>query len=139
MVRSYFCLNIISSVLISGFMSNLHVKLAVDLKMEWPNSSHIKKMPASTSIKMVCSHCILIPQGSTGSKIFVCVCQMKAHIFLIMTPKFQLQIHYTLEVIAENVPISGIPIFIFLCIFIIALASPPVSNTYFCPRRENKK
>ena len=60
--------------------------------------------------------------------------QMKAHIFLIVTWKFQLQIHYTLAVIAENVPISGIPIFIFLCIFITA--SSPVSHSYFCPRRE---
>ena len=40
-------------------------------------------------------------------------CQMKAHIFLIIIPKFQPQIHHTLEVIAENVPISGIPIFIY--------------------------
>ena len=51
-------------------------------------------------------------------------CQMKAHIFLIITPKFQVQIHFTLEVIAENVPISGIPILIFLCIFVTA--SSPV-------------
>ena len=28
-------------------------------------------------------------------------CQMKAHIFLIVTPKFQLQLYYTLAVIAE--------------------------------------
>ena len=28
--------------------------------------------------------------------------------FLIITSKFQLQIHYTLEVMAENVPVSGI-------------------------------
>ena len=61
-------------------------------------------------------------------------CQMKAHI-LIITPKSQLQIRYTLEVIAENAPISGVPFWIFLCIFITA--SPPVSHTYFCPRREN--
>ena len=39
--------------------------------------------------------------------------QMKAYIFLITTPKFELQIHYTLEIIAENVLISGIQIFIF--------------------------
>ena len=31
---------------------------------------------------------------------------MKAHIFLIITEKFSFQIHKTLEVIAENVPIS---------------------------------
>ena len=62
--------------------------------------------------------------------------QMKANIFLITTPKFQLQIHCTFEVIAENVPISGIPILNFFCIFITA--SSPVSNICFCPRRENK-
>ena len=61
---------------------------------------------------------------------------MKAHIFLIITPKFQLQIHYTLKVIAKNVTFSVVPISI-LCIFITA--SSPVSHTYFCPRRENKK
>ena len=36
-----------------------------------------------------------------------CQNEMKAHIFLITTPKFQLQIHYTLEVIAENATTSG--------------------------------
>ena len=44
-------------------------------------------------------------------------CQMKAYIFLIIIPKFWLQIQYTLEVIAENVPFSSIPIFIFLYVF----------------------
>ena len=39
--------------------------------------------------------------------------QQKAHIFLNITPKFPLQIHYTLAVIAENAPISGITIFVF--------------------------
>ena len=62
--------------------------------------------------------------------------QIKAHIFLIITQKFQLQIHYMLAVIAENVPIFGIPILIFLCIFITGTF--PVSHSYFCPRRENK-
>ena len=46
--------------------------------------------------------------------------QMKAHIFFIITTIFQLQIHYTLEVIAEKVLISSIPILIFSCIFITA-------------------
>ena len=63
--------------------------------------------------------------------------QMKAHIFLIITQKFHLQIHYTVAAIAENVLISGIPILIFLCIFITA--SSPVSLSYFCPRSENNK
>ena len=61
---------------------------------------------------------------------------MKARIFLIITPKFQIQIEYTLEVIAENVPISGIPILIFLCIFITA--SFPSVTYVILPRRENK-
>ena len=84
------------------------------------------------AIKVVCSHCILIPQDSTGSSTLCC--QMKVHVFLIITPKFQLQIHYTLVVIAESVPISGIPILVFLYIFITA--SFPMSHSYFCPRRE---
>ena len=61
---------------------------------------------------------------------------MKAHIFLSITPKFQLQIHYTLEVLTENAPTSGIPIFIFSCNFLTA--SSPVSHTCFCLRREIK-
>ena len=56
---------------------------------------------------------------------------MKAIIFLIITPKFQLQIHYTLEVTTENVPFSGVPILIFLCISI--KVSSLVSHTYDCP------
>ena len=40
---------------------------------------------------------------------------METRIFLIIASKFQLQIYYSLEVEAENVPISGIPILIFLC------------------------
>ena len=57
------------------------------------------------------------PQGSTRSSTFFWY-QMKAHIFLIITPKFQLRIHCTLAVVAENVPFSSIPILIFSCIFI---------------------
>ena len=52
---------------------------------------------------------------------------MKAHIFLIVTPKFQPQIHYTLEVIAENVPISSIPIWI-ICVSIGLLIFAPVEK-----------
>ena len=62
---------------------------------------------------------------------------MKAHIFLITIPKFQLQIHYTLEIVTENVSISIIPNF-FLCIFTKASLSP-VPHSYFWLRRENKK
>ena len=54
---------------------------------------------------------ILIPRVQPEVVLFCC--QIKAHIFLIINPKFQLQICYTLEVIAENVHISGIPILIF--------------------------
>ena len=75
------------------------------------------------------------PPGLNG--IITFWCQLKAHIFLSITPKFQLQIHYTLAVVAENLSISGIPTLIFLCIFITALF--PVSHSYICPRRENKK
>ena len=46
--------------------------------------------------------------------------------------KVKLQIHYTLEVIAENVSISSVPTMVFSCIFITA--SSTVSHTYFCPR-----
>ena len=49
------------------------------------------------NFRVECSHSILIPQGSTRSSSFWS--QMKAHIFLITTPKFQLQIHYTLAFI----------------------------------------
>ena len=46
---------------------------------------------------------ISIPQGSTGSSTFLV--SYKSPFFLILTQKFQLQIHNTLEVIAENIPI----------------------------------
>ena len=62
---------------------------------------------------------------------------MKAHIFLIIILKFHLQILCSFWDTAENVTITGIPISNFLCIYITA--SSPVSHTYFCPRRENKK
>ena len=87
------------------------------------------------TFKAVCSHCILIPRAQLEVVPFFW-CQMKPHIFLIIAPKFQLQIHYTSEVIAENVPISDIPILIFICIFITV--SSPVSYTYFCPGKKIK-
>ena len=40
--------------------------------------------------------------------------------FSYYNPKFQLQIHYTMEVMTENVLLSAIPILIFLCISITA-------------------
>ena len=59
---------------------------------------------------------------------------MKAHVFLIITPTFQPQIHYTLKVKAENVPSSGIPIFIFLC----KQPHPQCQILVFCPGEKIK-
>ena len=78
---------------------------------------------------------ILIPRAQP--EVVLLCCYLKAYIFLIITQKFQLQIHYTAEVTAENGSTSGIPILIFLCIFVTA--SFPVLHTCFCFRRENKK
>ena len=61
----------------------------------------------------------------------------KSPYFIHYNPKFQLQMHYSLAVKAEKVPISSIPILIVLC-FSITTRSP-VLHSYFCPRRENKK
>ena len=58
-------------------------------------------------------HCILIPQGLTGSIPFLYV----AHIFLIIIQKFQLQIHCTLAVIAENAPFSSKAMLVFFNVF----------------------
>ena len=82
--------------------------------------------------KVTCSHNSLIP-GLNRKKYFCCCCQMKTFIFLIIIPKFQLQIYYTLEVLIICRPI---PILILLCIYITASSS--VSHTCFCPG-ENKK
>ena len=59
---------------------------------------------------------------------------MKALIFLIITLKFQLQIYYTLAVTAESIPISSVPILIFLCIFITA--SSQCHILIFAPREK---
>ena len=56
---------------------------------------------------------------------------------LIITSNFQFQIHYSLEVTAENVRISDIPILIFLVM--LTTASPLVSHTCLCPWKENNK
>ena len=48
------------------------------------------------------------PLESAGSSYFFGI-KWKPIFFYKITPNFQLQIHYTLEVIAGNVPISGIP------------------------------
>ena len=62
---------------------------------------------------------------------------MKAHIFLIANPKFQLQILCSLVDITKSVKLNGIPENNFLCIFI--LASSPGVHTFFCLWRVNKK
>ena len=63
--------------------------------------------------------------------------QMKAHIFLIANPKFQLQILCSFGDITKSVKLNGIPENNFLCIFIIA--SSPGVHTFFCLWRVNKK
>ena len=62
---------------------------------------------------------------------------MKAHIFLIANPKFQLQILCSFEDITKSVKLNGIPENNFLCIFIIP--SSPEVHTFFCLWRVNKK
>ena len=84
------------------------------------------------NLNIRCSHCILI---------LLFWCLNNAYIFLIIAPKFQLQIHYILEVLAEKCRPTCTYFrytnLIFLFIFITA--SSPVGHTYFCPRRENRK
>ena len=55
---------------------------------------------------------------------------MKAHIFLIANPKFQLQILCSFGDITKSVKFNGIPENNFLCIFIIASSSGV--HTFFC-------
>ena len=62
---------------------------------------------------------------------------MKAHIFLVANPKFQLQILCSSGDMTKNVKLIGIPENDFLCIFIIA--SSPGVHTFFCLWRVNKK
>ena len=61
---------------------------------------------------------------------------MKAHIFLIANPKFQLQILCSLGVITKSVKLNGIPENN-LCTFIIA--SSPGVHTFFCLDLESKQ
>ena len=61
---------------------------------------------------------------------------MKAHIFLIANPKFQVQILCSFGDIIKSVKLNGIPENN-LCIFIIA--SSPGVHTFFCLWRVNKK
>ena len=79
---------------------------------------------------------ILIHQGSSGSSTFF-LFQIKAHICLVLNPKFQLQILCSFGDMTKKVKFIGIPENNFLCIFIIA-TSPRV-HTFFCIWRENKK
>ena len=61
---------------------------------------------------------------------------MKAHIFLIANPKFQLQILCSFGDITKSVKLIGIPENNFLCIFIIA-SSP--GGAYFLLPLESKQ
>ena len=79
---------------------------------------------------------ILIPPGSTESSTFFWY-QMKACMFLVSNPKFQLQILCSFGDMTKNVKLIGIPENNFLCIFIIA--SSPGVHTFFCLWRVNKK
>ena len=62
---------------------------------------------------------------------------MKALIFLIANPKFQLQILCSFGDTTKSVKLNGIPENDFLCIFIIA--SSPGVHTFFCFWRVDKK
>ena len=62
---------------------------------------------------------------------------MKAHIFLIANPKFQLQILCSSGDITKCMKLNGIPENNFLCSFIIA--SSPGVHTFFCLWRVKKK
>ena len=65
------------------------------------------------------------------------LCQMKAHIFLIVNLKFQLQILCSFGDTIQNVKLNGTPENNFLYIFITA--SSPGVPTFFCLWRVNKK
>ena len=62
---------------------------------------------------------------------------MKAHIFLIVHPKFQLKILCSFGEITKCVKLNSIPENNFLCIFITA--SSPAAHALFCLLRVNKK
>ena len=62
---------------------------------------------------------------------------MKAHIFLVANPKFQLQILCSFGDMAKHGKFIGMPENNFVCIFIIA--SSPGVHTFFCLWRVNKK
>ena len=70
-------------------------------------------------------------------EVVYCLISMKAHIFLIANPKFQLQILCRFGDITKSVTLIGIQESIFLCIFIIA--SSPEVHTFFCLWGGNKK
>ena len=73
---------------------------------------------------------ILIPWGSTGSSTFF-LYQIKAHIFLLANPKFQLQILCSFGDITKNVKLNGIPENNFLCIFHSSLI--PIGAYFLLP------
>ena len=83
------------------------------------NSSFWQMSLSQVSLKGPYADHILIPQGSTGSSIFIWY-QMKAHIFLIANPNFSFKFLCSFGDITKSVKLIGIPENNFLCIFIIA-------------------
>ena len=77
------------------------------------------------------------PRAQPEVVFFFFLYQMKAHIFVITNPKFQLQILCSFGDLTKNVKFIGIPENNFLCIFIIA--SSPGEHTFFCLWKVNKK
>ena len=77
------------------------------------------------------------PRAQPKVVYFLILDQMKAHIFLIANPKFELQIRCSFGDITKSVKFNGIPENDLLYIFIIA--SSPGVHTFFCLWRVNKK
>ena len=62
---------------------------------------------------------------------------MKAHIFLFIIPKFQLQIHYTLEGYERKMYLLQVYQFLISNVFFI-IASSRVSHSYFASREQTR-
>ena len=127
-----------------GYYTNLRVACFVcHLKTKntfWKNNVYILKQIVNSnwnfsrpsSFSAVCTHFILIPHGSTWRSTFLV--SNESSYFLIIPPKFQFQICYTLEVKAEYVLFWGTN-FDFLMYFHNSLIP---SVTYLFLPRERK-
>ena len=99
-------------------------------------------VPLVVSINMPITFSSLMAQPEVVFCVRVCVCVGRGvsnlkPIFFSLQPQnfsFKFTILYKLH---QNVPFSGIPNLILLCILITAAS--PVSHTCFCPTGENKK